>query len=75
MEERPDTESAPPKQEVIPQPMVLSTSAQNNMSSEELCGWGPQCPICVQSASNLKVEDSKEEDWNGDRQKVNEEEK
>ena len=47
------------------------------MSSEELCGWGPQCPICAQSIPNLKTEDSnwEEEYWNGDRQKVKEEEK
>ena len=38
-------------------------------------GWGPQCPIFVQSTPNLKTEDSKEEDWNGDRQKAKEEER
>ena len=60
--ERPNAEKASPKQVVIPYPMVLGNSAQNNMSlpnvpSEELCGWGPQCPICAQSAPNLKTED------------------
>ena len=38
-----------------------------------MCGWGPQCPICVQSASNLKAEDSEEEDWNGNRQETKKE--
>ena len=66
--EKPD-EMAPPKQAVIPHPMVLGNPPQNNESSGELCGWGPQCPICVQSTQNLKAEDSKEEDWNGDEQK------
>ena len=48
-----------------------------NVPSEQLCRWGPQCPICAQSAQNLKTEDSdlEEEDWNGDRQKTKEEEK
>ena len=80
MEERPDAESALPKQAVIPHPMVLGNSVQNNKSlpnapSEELCGWGPQCPICAQSTPNLKTEDYnwEEEDWNGDSQKVKEE--
>ena len=49
MEVRPNAESAPSKQAVIPHPMVQGKSAQNNKSSEEVCGWGPQCPICVQS--------------------------
>ena len=69
MKERSDTESVPQKQVAIPCPMVQGKSAQDNKSAKEVCGWGPQCPICVQSASNLKTEDSKEEDWNGDRQK------
>ena len=57
--------------------MVLGNSTQNNtlvpnMPSEELCGWGPQCPICAQSATNLKMVDSdwEEEDRNGDRWKA-----
>ena len=75
MEERPNAESVPPKQAATPHPKVLSKPAQNNKSSEELCRWGPQCPICVKSAPNLKTEDSEEEDWNGDRQKAKEEEK
>ena len=70
--EKPD-EKAPPKQAVIPHPMVLGKSPQNNESSGELCGWEPQCPTCVQSAPNLKTEDSEEEDWNGDRQKAKKE--
>ena len=74
LEEKPDTENAPLKQAVIPCPMVLGISIQNNKSSEELCGWGLQCHICVQSASKLKTEDFKK-DWNGDRQKAMEEEK
>ena len=75
MEERPNVESAPPKQAVIPPPMVQGKSAQHKRSVEEVCGWGPQCPICAQSASNLKTEDSKGEDCNGDRHKAKEEEK
>ena len=62
-------EKAQPKQAVICCPMVLGNPPQNNESSGELCGWVPQFPICVQPAPNLKAEDSKEEDWNGDRQK------
>ena len=59
IEERPNAESAPPKQAAIPHSMVLGNSAENNKSltnapSEELCGWGPQCPICAQSNPNLK---------------------
>ena len=75
--ERPNVESAPPKQAVM-----LGNPAQNKMSlpnvpSEELCRLGPQCPICAQSAQNLKTEDSawEEEDWNGDKWKAKEEEK
>ena len=70
MEERPDSENAPQKQAVIPHPMVQDKSAQNNKSAEKVCGWGPQCPICAQSTSNLKTKDSEEEDWSGDRQKA-----
>ena len=66
---------SPSKQAVTPCPKVLCNSHQNNKSSKELCKWGPQCPICVQSTPNLKTEDSKEEDWNGDRQNAKEEEK
>ena len=80
--DRPDAEDAPPIQAVIPHPMVLGNSAQNNTSvpnvpSEELCGWGQQCPICAQSTPSLKMEDFdwEEEDWNGDRQKAKEEER
>ena len=82
--ERPHAESAPPKQAGIPCPMVLDNSAPYNnntslanVTSEELCRWGPQCPICAQSAPNLKIEDSdwEEGDWNGDIQKAKEEEK
>ena len=74
----------PTKQELIPCPIVLGSSAPYNnntslpnMPSEELCRWGPQCPICAQSTPNLKTEDSdwEEEDWNGDIQKAKEEEK
>ena len=82
MEDRPNAESAYTKAGSNPQPMALGNSAHNNKSlsnvpSEELCGWGPQCPICAQSALNLKTEDSnwEEEDWNGDKQKAKEEEK
>ena len=75
MEERSSTESALPKQAVTPCPKVTHNSAQNKKSSEELCGWGPQCPICVKSTLNLKTEDSEEEEWNGDWQKAKEEEK
>ena len=48
--------------------MVLNKLPQNSKPAEEMCGWGPQCPICAQSTPNLKAEDSKEECWNGDRQ-------
>ena len=75
MEERPNVESATPMQAAIPYPMVQGKSAQNNKSSEEMCGWGPQCPICAQSTPNLETEGSEEEDWNGDRQKAKEEER
>ena len=64
MEESLNAESVPPKQTVTHHPKVLSNSSQNNKSLEELCGWGPQCPICEKSASNLKTEDSEEDDWN-----------
>ena len=67
--EKPD-EKAPFKQAAIPCPMVLGNLPQNNKSSEGLCGWGPQCPVCEQCAPNLKAEDSREEDWNGDEQKA-----
>ena len=50
--------------------MAQGKVAQNNKLAEEVSGWGPQCPICAQSAPNLKAEDSKEEDWNGDRQRT-----
>ena len=60
-------EKAPPKQAAIPCIMIQGKLAQNNKSAEEECGWGPQCPICAQSAPNLKAEDSEEEDWNGNR--------
>ena len=46
---------------------------QNSKSAEEAFGWGPQCPICPQSTLNLEAEDSKEEDWNGDRQGIKKE--
>ena len=54
--------------------MTQDKSAQNDKSSEELCRWRPQCPICAQFAPNMKTDDS-EEDWNGDRQKAKEEER
>ena len=77
-----NAESAPLKQAVIPCLMVLGSSAPNNdnmpnMPSEEMCRWGPQCPVCVQYAPHPRPKDSnwEEEDWNGDVQKAKREEK
>ena len=50
--------------------MVQNKLPQNNKLAEEMCGWGPQCPICAQSTPNLKAEDSEKEDWNSDRQET-----
>ena len=59
--------------------MVLGKSAPNNnnmtlpsVPSEELCRWGPHCPVCTQSVLNPEPEDPnwEEEDWNGDIQKA-----
>ena len=33
---------------------------------EEMCRWGPHCPVCAKSTPNPKAETS--EDWNGKRQ-------
>ena len=81
---RPDAENAPPKQAAIPCPMVLGNSAPNNnetslpiVPSEELCTWGPQCPVCVQSSPDPEPDDSdwEDQDWDGDIQKAKREEK
>ena len=34
--------------------------------AEEMCRWGPHCPICAKSTPNPKAECP--EDWNGKRQ-------
>ena len=34
--------------------------------AEEMCRWGPHCPICAKSTPNLKAGSS--EDWNSKRQ-------
>ena len=66
-------EKTSPKQAAITCAMVLNKLPQNSKLAEEACAWGPQCPICTQSTPNLKEEDSKEEYWNGNRQRTKKE--
>ena len=63
--EKSDVEKAPPKQATTPHPMFLGNAVPYNTNklsvpSEEVCRWGPQCPVCTQSTTTLKTEDS---DW------------
>ena len=68
---KPD-EKAPPKQAAIPCPMVLGNPPQNNKIIRRIVWMGTTMPCLCKSTPNLKTEDSKEEDSNGDRQKAKE---
>ena len=68
-------EKTPTKLAAIPCAMVQNKLLQNNKSAEEICEWGPQCPICAKSIPNLQAEDLEKEDWNGDRQVTGKEDK
>ena len=48
-------ERTPPKIAAIPHMMV---SKPPQAKVEEMCGWGPHCPICAKSTSNPKTESS-----------------
>ena len=66
-------EKTPSKQVAIPHAMVLNKS-QNSKSAEEVCGWGPQCPICTLSNPEPERRRFQEEDSNGNRQRTKKEE-
>ena len=55
-------ERTPSKIAAIPHVMV-NKPTQNK--AEEMCGWGPHCPICAKSTPNPKAESS--EGWNSNR--------
>ena len=48
-------EKIPPRVAAIPH-MMVNKPPQGK--AEEMCGWGPHCPICAKSTPNLKVESS-----------------
>ena len=63
--------SIPPRQSSLPHPVPSAqniTAAIANVSSTELCRWGPGFPVCLQSAPNPEPGDSdwEEKDWDGD---------